>query len=418
MNHWTKFTSDSQGMTAMNKLFTKRRQQHFMMLLKYWRLVFNDHFVIALFFLFGALAYGYSQWLPALRPDTWWSRWLLVIWFVLVAQLGRLATLIKRPDPVFLLPQVTAMADYLKQAYRYSLVLAELITVAGTFVALPFALTTERLTTVEITAVFLAAMVTKDDWLFTARKSISMAWSKQQTRTRLEYWVNPLLAGLATWLINPLVGLVVAIILDVAMRLVYRGLMIDWQAAVKQEANRMYGVYRFFNLFTDVPAVQGNVKRRRWATGLINYLSAGSRPWAYLYARGFVRDTDISGIVIRLTLVGIVLVFLVPVMWLNAVLAVLFIYLIATQLMPLYDQYDSNVFTHLYPVSSGDRRHDFQRLLTRVTVVVAALIVLASLGPHANWLQLLVNLVLAVVEVLLLTRFYFKLRIKKLSEDF
>ena len=40
----------------MNKLFSKRRSQHFMLLLRYWRLVFNDHFVIALFFLFGALA--------------------------------------------------------------------------------------------------------------------------------------------------------------------------------------------------------------------------------------------------------------------------------------------------------------------------------------------------------------------------
>ncbi|MGM9892328.1 ABC transporter permease [Limosilactobacillus sp.] len=402
----------------MSKLFTKRRQQHFLELLKYWRLVFNDHFVIALFFLFGALAYGYSQWLPTLRPGLWWIRWLLVVWFVLVAQVGRLATLIKRPDPIFLLPQVAAMEDYLKRAYRYSLLLAEVITVAGTFVALPLALTTERLSNLDIVAIFLAAMVTKDGWLFTARKSISLAWSKKRGRTRLEYWGTPLLAGLATWLVNPLVGLVVALVLDLALRLYYRGLMLDWSAAVAMEDARMYSVYRFFNLFTDVPAVQGNVKRRRWANGLITYLANGTRPWAYLYSRGFVRNTEISGIAMRLTLVGMALTFLVPVMWLNAVLAVLFIYLIATQLMPLYDQYDSNVFTHLYPVSHQERLRDFQRLLTRVTVVVAALIVLASLGLHGNWQQLLVNLVLAAIEVAILTRFYFKLRMKKLSEDF
>lgn len=388
------------------------------MLLKYWRLVFNDHFVIALFFLFGALAYGYSQWLPSLGPGLWWSRWLLVLWFVLVAQVGRLATLFKRPDPVFLLPQVDAIENYLKQAYRYSLVLAECITVAGTFIALPFALTTERLTTAEIVAVFLTAIVTKDDWLFTARKSISMRWAKQATRTRLEYWVNPLLAGLATWLINPFVGLAVALILDVAMRLVYRGLMVDWKAAVKMEDDRMYSVYRFFNLFTDVPSVQGNVKRRRWANGLIKYLSKGSHPWAYLYARGFIRNTDVSGIVIRLTLVGMVLAFLVPVQWLNTVLVLLFIYLIATQLMPLYGQYDGNVFTHLYPVGQDSRVSDFRRLLTRVTIVEALLIVLASLGLDGNWQRLVINLVLAAIEVALLTRFYFKLRIKKLSEEY
>lgn len=402
----------------MSRLFTKRRQRHFMMLLKYWRLVFNDHFVIALFFLFGALAYGYSEWLPTLSANQWWPRFLLIAWFVLLAQIGRLATLIKRPDPVFLLPQVRAMDGYLRRAYLYSLVLAEGMTLAGTFAALPFALITERLSTVDIVAVFLTAVVTKDDWLFTAHKSISLRWSKQGWRTQAEYWLNPLLAAAATWLVSPLLGLAVAVILDVAMRLVYRELTIDWQAAVKMESNRMYSVYRFFNLFTDVPSVQGNVKRRRWANGLVRWLSNGHRPWAYLYAQGFVRNTDISGIVIRLTLLGMVLAFLVPLQWLNTALVVLFIYLIATQLMPLYGQYDANVLTHLYPVQTEERVRDFQRLLTRVTVIEAALIVLASIGLHFDWRGFLLNLVFATIEVGVLTRFYFKLRIKKLSEEY
>lgn len=402
----------------MSRLFTKRRQRHFMMLLKYWRLVFNDHFVIALFFLFGALAYGYSEWLPTLSANQWWPRFLLIAWFVLLAQIGRLATLIKRPDPVFLLPQVRAMDGYLRRAYLYSLGLAEGMTLAGTFAALPFALTTERLSTVDIVAVFLTAVVTKDDWLFTARKSISLRWSKQGWRTQAEYWLNPLLAAAVTWLVSPLLGLAVAVILDVAMRLVYRELTIDWQAAVKMESNRMYSVYRFFNLFTDVPSVQGNVKRRRWANGLVRWLSNGHRPWAYLYARGFVRNTDISGIVIRLTLLGMVLAFLVPLQWLNTALVVLFIYLIATQLMPLYGQYDANVLTHLYPVQTEERVRDFQRLLIRVTVIEATLIVLASIGLHFDWRGFLLNLVLAIIEVGVLTRFYFKLRIKKLSEEY
>ncbi len=389
-----------------------------MMLLKYWRLVFNDHFVIALFFLFGALAYGYSEWLPTLSANQWWPRFLLIAWFVLLAQIGRLATLIKRPDPVFLLPQVRAMDGYLRRAYLYSLVLAGGMTLAGTFAALPFALTTERLSTVDIVAVFLTAVVTKDDWLFTARKSINLRWSKQGWRTQAEYWLNPLLAAAVTWLVSPLLGLAVAVILDVAMRLVYRELTIDWQAAVKMESNRMYSVYRFFNLFTDVPSVQGNVKRRRWANGLVRWLSNGHRPWAYLYARGFVRNTDISGIVIRLTLLGMVLAFLVPLQWLNTALVVLFIYLIATQLMPLYGQYDANVLTHLYPVQTEERVRDFQRLLIRVTVIEATLIVLASIGLHFDWRGFLLNLVLAIIEVGVLTRFYFKLRIKKLSEEY
>ncbi|MDF9446107.1 ABC transporter permease, partial [Limosilactobacillus mucosae] len=56
----------------MNSLFKNRRQRHLLQLMKYWRLVFNDQFTIALFFMFGALAYTYAQWLKTLTPGAWW----------------------------------------------------------------------------------------------------------------------------------------------------------------------------------------------------------------------------------------------------------------------------------------------------------------------------------------------------------
>lgn len=399
----------------MNRLFVQRRQRHFMLLLKYWRLVFNDHFVIALFFLFGALAYGYSQWLPQLGPHLWWSRWLLAIWFTLLAQLGRLATLLERPDPVFLLPQVKSMQTYLRQASQYSLVLALLMTATGTFVALPFALTTERLTTTEIVMIFLTFLIVKASWLRLSQARISQEGRRHQRLLRTLQWLWPLVVALVTWLGTPLIGLILAAVFEVGV--MTHHLSLDWRLAINAEADRMYSVYRFFNLFTDVPAVEGKVKRRTWANGLLKQLTIAGHPWSYLYARGFIRNADVSGIVSRLTLLAMVIVFLVPVVWLNSILAVLFIYLIATQLMPLFDQYDGNVFTHLYPVSFAQRQADFQSLLVKVTTLIAGLIVLASLGYHLSWSQLGINLVIAVVEVLLLTRFYFRVRIKKLSEE-
>lgn len=400
----------------MSNLFSHRRQKHFMLLLKYWRLVFNDHFVIALFFLFGALAYGYSQWLPQLNSHLWWSRWLLILWFTVLAQFGRLATLLKKPDPIFLLPQVRAMENYLDYAYRYSVLLAELITIAGTAVALPFAMTTEKLTTINIVTIVVTALLAKENWLFTARKSISLRWSSQRWRTRLEYWGNPLIIAAATWLINPFVGLGLAIILTVGMRLVYRHLTIDWRAAVKMETDRMYSLYRFFNLFTDVPSVQGNVKRRQWLHWLVNWLTIAGHPWSYLYAHGFVRNVEISGLVARLTIVGMLVSFFVQVSWLNTILVVLFIYLVATQLMPFYEQYADNVFTHLYPVPAEEQVSDFQRLLAKITTIEMLFIVLASLGRQANWSHCALNLVVGIIEVFLLVRFYFGTRIKKMNK--
>ncbi len=403
-------------MIEMNNLFSQRRQRHFMELLKYWRLVFNDHFVIALFFLFGALAYGYSQWLPQLNDHLWWSRWLLVLWFVLITQVGRLATLLKRPDPIFLLPQVRSISRYLKQATIYSMILGVLMMLTLSVIALPFALTTERLTTFDISLILITALITKVTWLWTARKAISICWGAQRNRTVAEYWINPLIVWLVTWLVGPIWGLLVSAILLVAMTTYYRNVAIDWRLAVRTEQDRMFSIYRFFNLFTDVPSVQGNVKRRKWATGLIKLLENDNHAWAYLYAHGFVRNTEVSGLVTRLTIVGMLVVFFIPVNWLNTVIALLFIYLVATQLMPFYEQYQNNVFTHIYPIDHEVRVKDFQRLLNRVIIIEMLLIVIASIGRDLNWQRLGLNLVLGIAESYLLTKFYFQRRIKKMTK--
>ncbi|WP_347981264.1 ABC transporter permease [Limosilactobacillus portuensis] len=400
----------------MNNLFSQRRQRHFMELLKYWRLVFNDHFVIALFFLFGALAYGYSQWLPQLNDHLWWSRWLLVLWFVLITQVGRLATLLKRPDPIFLLPQVRSISRYLKQATIYSMILGVLMVLTLSVIALPFALTTERLTTFDISLILITALITKVTWLWTARKAISIRWGAQRSRTIAEYWINPLIVWLVTWFVGPIWGLLVSAILLVAMTTYYRNVAIDWRLAVRAEQDRMFSIYRFFNLFTDVPSVQESVKRRKWATGLIKLLENDNHAWAYLYAHGFVRNTEVSGLVTRLTIVGMLVVFFIPVNWLNTVIALLFIYLVATQLMPFYEQYQNNVFTHIYPIDHEVRVKDFQRLLNRVIIIEMLLIVIASIGRDLNWQRLGLNLVLGIAESYLLTKFYFQRRIKKMTK--
>lgn len=400
----------------MNNLFSQRRQRHFMELLKYWRLVFNDHFVIALFFLFGALAYGYSQWLPQLNDHLWWSRWLLVLWFVLITQVGRLATLLKRPDPIFLLPQVRSISRYLKQVTIYSMILGVLMVLTLSVIALPFALTTERLTTFDISLILITALITKVTWLWTARKAISIRWGAQRSRTVAEYWINPLIVWLVTWFVGPIWGLLVSAILLVAMTTYYRNVAIDWRLAVRAEQDRMFSIYRFFNLFTDVPSVQGSVKRRKWATGLIKLLENDNHAWAYLYSHGFVRNTEVSGLVTRLTIVGMLVVFFIPVNWLNTVIALLFIYLVATQLMPFYEQYQNNVFTHIYPIDHEVRVKDFQRLLNRVIIIEMLLIVIASIGRDLNWQRLGLNLVLGIAESYLLTKFYFQRRIKKMTK--
>lgn len=398
----------------MTDLFTERKQRHFKRLMKYWRLVFNDHFVIALFFLFGALAYQYAQWLPTIQPHAWWGRPLVLIWMVVITQFGRLATLVEAPDPLVLLPQTSAANGYFEQAIRYSAWRASLISLAGLLVAAPLILRLGMLRPIVLVYVALAAVAIKLLWLYRARQGLNFGMKG----TVAMQWGEPLVLWAVT-LFAPLVGLALSVVLALVVRRRMVAGQVDWQKAIAKESQRLDSVYRFFNLFTDVPNLTGKIKRRRYLDPLTRWLAAGEGPWSYLYGHGVVRNTDVGNLVARLTLVAMVITYFTSLAWLNTVFALLFVYLVASQLMPFYQQYDQVVFTHLFPVDLAAKRLAFNRLMNRVMLVVAGLIVLASwsLGfAGFTWAHRGINLVLVAVEVWWLNRYYLRVRLKKSEE--
>ncbi|MDF9445419.1 ABC transporter permease, partial [Limosilactobacillus mucosae] len=154
-------------------------------------------------------------------------------------------------------------------------------------------------------------------------------------------------------------------------------------------------------------------KRRAWAQGLIKWLTIPNHAWSYLYARGFIRDTETSGLVARLTIVGMLIIFFVPLGWLRCILVLLFIYLIAMQLMTFVDHYQNNVFTHLYPIDQVTQLTDFQAFLKKVMGSLSLLLILAALGRSLDWLSMLSSLALAVLELYWLINIYFKKKMQK-----
>lgn len=398
----------------MSKLFQERRQKHFLLLLKYWRLVFNDHFVIALFFLFGALAYGYAQWLPTVPAGNLGIELLLTIFLMVMTQLGRLATLVKRADPVFLLPQTSQMQAYFRHAYVYSWVLGSGISVIGVVVALPLVMVTYKMNSLLIAAVIVTSVLTKSSWLNLNTLQITLTAGKWRW-LRWAKWLLPFITWLLTWLVNPWLGLLVSLVVLLITSWQLQHQAIDWRRAVVTERDRMATVYRFFNLFTDVPNMQGRVKRRGYLNPLVKWFGEQS-VWSFLYGRGFVRNTEISDLVTRLTLLMAVVLIFVPVTWLNSAIMALALYLIAAQLMPLYDQFANNAFTYVYPVMKRDQYRDFSVLIRKVMIIVGIVLVICSIGTRGAWEQLLINVVIALIEIPLLTTRYLRYRIRKIEK--
>ncbi len=85
----------------MNEILKKRRNLWYKQNIKYLRYVFNDHFVLFLMILLGALVVQYINFLQIHQLNLW-GKIILVILISLASQIvGRLATFIESPDKVF-----------------------------------------------------------------------------------------------------------------------------------------------------------------------------------------------------------------------------------------------------------------------------------------------------------------------------
>lgn len=115
----------------------------------------------------------------------------------------------------------------------------------------------------------------------------------------------------------------------------------------------------------------------------------------------------------RLILVGGVLLFFLQEFWIALVVALLFVYLIGFQLIPMYTQFDYMVMTQLYPISI-EKQAAIRRLIggaLSVAAIIFSGIVCLRLGNLQNSLIILGAL---IVEVVIFTKMYVPMRLNKL----
>ncbi|WP_056949818.1 ABC transporter permease [Lacticaseibacillus nasuensis] len=375
----------------MNELWRKRLRAHLRGQMKYLRLVFNDHFVLVLIILFGALLYGYSQVLKSLTVS-WWLVPLVALALSLVGQLGGLASLAEPADATFLLPQTQAYSRYLFKARRYSLWLPATILVLATLAAWPLIGVVHHTDWTQLVTLGVAVLVFKDLELWLRllrlyRQPQIAGWG------RLALWGGEWVAIMLGLWWHPAITMALALAVNLLFRwhltTWFTPAKLDWLGMIAQEDHRMSRIYRFYNLFTDVPGLSSGVSRRRWLDPLAKLVRRRpERLWDFLYVRGFLRRTEWSGLTLRLALIGAVVEALASQWWLAAILAAVVVYLIGFQLLPFYLVYDEIVFSQLYP--NQDRLPAFRRLVARVLGGVS--VALAAGALVANWVTALVVL--------------------------
>ncbi|MGV0030671.1 ABC transporter permease [Latilactobacillus curvatus] len=399
----------------MQALWQKRVQKHIQEQVKYLRLVFNDHFVIAIIFLLGALGYTYANAVKGLDPQAWWLKPVLSLVLLAAVSFGRLATLLKEADSVFLLPKESGLVTYLKSARLYSSWLPLIAMAFVTLLVAPLLLITKTVPAWHIAVALITLVIIKDrrfsiqlrQWYQAdetqATKGLSLILDLAIIASQLYQWLN---------LVGVLVALGLAYYQRQQLARVQKTQLFDWLAAVGAEDSRMGRIYRLYNLFTDVPGLSSQVKRRRYLDGLLKPITAKpANTYLYLYARGFLRGTEFSGLYIRLVVLGGIILCFSHIWWLSLALGLLLIYLVGFQLLPFYNQYDQIIFTHLYPVPTTKRIQAFSQLMRTLLLLQALLFSVILLVTLGMTIQVDLSVLALFVLVIGFVQFYLPKRL-------
>ena len=337
----------------MNKIFKKRRNLWYQQNIKYLRYVFNDHFVLFLMILLGALVVQYVNFLQVHHLNLW-GKIILVVFVSLLSQvLGRLATFIEAPDKVFLLTKELEVRAYLIKCLIRSLILPAIVSGLLVLIAAPL----------------------------------------------LKF--NPIF--LILWFLV-LVGIKAGLLAYQIWRFQNSGLL-DWSGLIDLEEARKTGTLRLFSLFTNVKGLKSHSHRRKYLDFL---LTKTKSTYEYLFTRSFLRSGDYLGLTIRLLILSILSMIFVKNGIVAIVMVVVFNYLLIFQLLSLQTAFDYQLLTRIYPLKKAAKTAGLRMIIFRVMMFVTIVeLVLSLIFVRPFFLTLVILLV-----NFLLTKFYVRFRLK------
>ncbi|AUJ25730.1 MULTISPECIES: ABC transporter permease [Virgibacillus] len=354
--------------------FKERFSAHLKETSRYLRYIFNGHIAIAMLFFISALAVYYQKWLQEI-PDDFPAAWVISIVFGLIASYSPVRTLLKEPDLVFLIPAEQKMKAYFRNAIAYSFTIQLYLVFLAAAALGPLYTTVFAnragvvyLITIALLLVFKFANLIANWWMLKVRERDSRLIDTV-VRTVLNIAVfyffisgSMLLAGITTLLFA------IVFLYDYQIASKRPGLL--WDLLVEKDQSRMQAFYRLANMFADVPHLKSRVKKRHWLVRIVSIVPfTRTATYDYLYRITLIRSGDYLGMYVRLVVIGGVLIYVIPPLWLKIIFALLFLYLSSFQMMTLYQHHRTILWLDLYPVSLQIRQQSLLKLLLQLSIV-------------------------------------------------
>lgn len=396
-------------------LFRERFSAYTDELNKYLRYMFNDHLLFVLIIGIGAGIFYYADWVKHISPS-FPAVPLMVILLTSAVCFGSIATLLKRPDAVYLIVQEKEMGRYFKKAKWTSGLMQSYIFAIILLASLPMYVAVTSFPYSRFIPLFIMALILKF-WNTYMQFEVAKLDNPDTTwmffrviLSAISFYI--LLAFSLFWTIPVVLVLLGSSFYWILLKA--KGKTLRWDYLIEKEESRMNRFYRLVNLFTDVPHLKGTVRRRNYLDFLYRPIPYAKRKtFAYLFSRTFVRTNEYIGLYTRLTAIALLLLIFIQGFYLNMILSLLFIYLTGFQFIPMLKHFDGQMMLQLYPIQDSFRTRSFIHFI-RILLVAQALLFgiigIAQNGTIGGLLIVGVNLAFVVVFSFI----YIPFRVKKM----
>ncbi|WP_042356541.1 ABC transporter permease [Bacillus rubiinfantis] len=382
-----------------NKIWKERASRRAKDVGRYVKYIFNGHLVIVLLFLIGTGAFYYQQWIESLS-QSFPAEIIMAIVLSLFLTNSPVYNLLLEADKVFLIPVEeklkrfflrSAGISFLLQGYVLLMVLAIFMPLYAHVNSHGFSLFLPLLVVLLVVKGWNMAV----NWriLYFVQKSVH----------RWDYFVRYFTNLTITYLLLKQANVLVLIAMVLVLVLYYqyfdrrtRKMGLKWDLLIDQEEKRMASFYRLANMFTDVPNMKETVKRRKYLDFLLSFIPySQEHTYRYLFSRTFLRSSDYLGLFVRLTVIGALAIYFISFGFGQLLFGLLFLYLTAFQLLPLFHHHQNKLWVDLYPIAAKSKRAAFQRLLmilVSIQAFIFCLFILIKGEPVQALLELLTGL--------------------------
>jgi len=403
-------------MKTVNDIWQTRLHQHINETRSYLKYMLNDHLLFVFIFLAAGGALTYQKWLETLSPD-FPAVLIMTVTFAFIMIASSVRTLLKEADIVFLLPMEYKLKEYFQKAFMYSFISQSFFVIVPLILLTPlFFKATNANGRILLISLVLLLLVKfwnlRVSWRISYFTEASAKWGDILVRIAINMCVIFFIFS-QTYIFVAIL-LVVMAGYDAYFSHAAKKKALKWEPLIAKEEGKKQSFYKLANLFTDVPKLKKQAKRRAyldWVVSRVKYDK--ENVYEYLFMRAFIRSGDYFGIVVRLTIIGCVILSFMDLELIGSiVVSVILTFLTGIQIMSLYKHYELLELPNLYPYAEKKKMSSFLKIICNILLIQVVIYSIVTL-VKSDLIVFIEVLIATVLFVYLFVFAYMQSRMKK-----